>query len=39
MVTKIIKQNDERPSDILIWILACFLMAGMIFICVVTQAR
>jgi hypothetical protein len=39
IVTKVKKQNDEQPSDLLIWILACFLMTGIMFISVVTQAR
>ncbi len=39
MVTKEEKRSCEKHSDFLIWVLACVLMAWILFLSLITQAQ
>jgi len=39
MIIKEKKQTDDKCSDLFIWVIACVLMAWIMFIGFITQAR
>ena len=39
MIIKEKKQTDDKRSDLFIWVAACVLMAWIVFIGFITQAR